>query len=148
MDMIGYMAGSAYRLNNVAQTPVATGVSDRMTQEVVATSESVLNVQSESDQKKKKLAWRKPEVMESITAIDKEKGILEQTPVFVERRRSMKAVKVERRASGQRRTVQAEDAAEMNEFQRAARTNKVGEYYLQKYGKNAPKNGAGFTLNA
>ncbi len=145
---IGYLAGSAYRLNNVAQTTATTGAADRYTQEVVATSESVLNVQSESDRRKKKMSWQKPDVIESITAVDKEKDILGQTPVFVERRRTMKAVKVERRASGQRRTVQAEDAAEMNEFQRAARTNKVGEYYLQKYGKNAPKNGAGFTLNA
>ncbi len=146
---VGFLAGQAYRLNNVAQTAASNGgLPERYTQEVVAATESVLNTQSEADRRKKKAAWQVPDIMESITAIDKEKELHEQTPVFVERRRSMKAVKVERRASEKRRTIQAEDAASMNEFQRAARTNKVGEYYLQKYGKNAPKNGAGFTLNA
>ena len=146
---VGFLAGSAYRLNNVAQTAESTGAApDRNTNEVVAATESVLNTRTENTRGKKKAAWLAPDIMESITVVDRDKELHEQIPVFVERRRTMKAVKVERRAGSMGRTVQAEDAADMNEFQRAARTNKVGEYYRQKYGKNAPRNGSGFNLNA
>ncbi len=98
--------------------------------------------------KKEKAVWVAPVIKEGAAEIKKEQGLNNDAPVFIERRHRIQAVKYDRRRESRKRTLIAEDAVDMNDHEKAERTNKVGEYCLQRFGKTAPRNGGRFDLNA
>ena len=100
------------------------------------------------EETRKKLEWVEPVIKEGAAEIKKDQGIDMEAPVFIERRHRVQAVKVDRRSSSKRRTIMAQDAVGMNDYEKAARTNKVGQYCIQKYGKKEPHNGDSFHLDA
>ncbi|MCQ2538303.1 MAG: hypothetical protein MJ124_07880 [Lachnospiraceae bacterium] len=97
--------------------------------------------------RKEKSVWVAPAIKEGAAEIKKEQGLSPDAPVFIERRHRIQAVKYDRRKESRNRTLMAEDARGMNDHEKAERTNKVGEYCLQRFGKTAPRNGGRFDLN-
>lgn len=97
--------------------------------------------------RKEKSTWVAPAIKEGAAEIKKEQGLSPDAPVFIERRHRIQAVKYDRRKESRKRTLIAEDAINMNDHEKAERTNKVGEYCLQRFGKTAPRNGGRFDLN-
>lgn len=128
-----------------AQTPVNSeayiaGSSALAANELVPVAKNV--------NKKEKAIWVAPAIKEGAAEIKKEQGLSNDAPVFIERRHRIQAVKYDRRRESRKRTLQAEDAIAMNDHEKAERTNKVGEYCLQRFGKTAPRNGGRFDIDA
>ena len=151
---VGIINTTTYYNNvNTANQAPAANVTNTQSEAYLAANSAFAGVEYVKDIKgkeetRKKLEWVEPMIKEGAAEIKKDQGIDMEAPVFIERRHRVQAVKVDRRSSSKRRTIQASDAVGMNDYEKAARTNKVGQYCVQKYGKKEHHNGDTFHLDA